>query len=68
MKLAVVVLCLLVGVYCKQTVILQAFDWNSLSNRTALYPQIQAQSSNAASAGITHVWFPPPSQSADQQG
>ena len=51
-----------------QLVVFQAFDWNALSDRPSLYPIIQSMAPSLGQSGITHVWFPPPSQSADQQG
>lgn len=56
------------GMQTKATVVFQSFDWNSLSDRGSLYPSISSLSSSLSQAGLTHVWFPPPSQSADQQG
>jgi hypothetical protein len=49
-------------------VIFQAFDWNSLSDRSTLYTKIQGMAPSLKSAGINAVWFPPPSQSIDPQG
>ncbi len=51
-----------------QWVIYQAFDWNAISNRGAVYTEIQSDASALASAGFNAVWFPPPSQSVDAQG
>jgi len=57
------------AVHAKATVLLQAFDWAAISgNKATLYSQIASKASAMASAGVTDVWFPPPSQSADAQG
>jgi hypothetical protein len=49
-------------------VIFQSFDWDSLSDRGALYNIINNMASDLSNAGIDAVWFPPPSQSIDKQG
>jgi len=47
---------------------LQAFDWDTLSNRANLYNTVNGQISAIKSAQFTAVWLPPPSVSADTQG
>jgi hypothetical protein len=49
-------------------VILQAFDWNALSNRGNLYSTISSQAGGYSSAGFNAIWFPPPSTSVDKEG
>jgi alpha-amylase len=49
-------------------IILQGFDWSSLSNRGQLYTKISSSASSIAAAKFDAVWFPPPSQSVDLQG
>jgi len=49
-------------------VIIQGFDWSSLSSRSSLYSKLASSASAISKAGINAVWFPPPSQSVDLQG
>jgi alpha-amylase len=48
--------------------LMQGFDWNSLSNRGTQYKNIGNAAKDLKSAGFKAVWFPPPSQSVDKQG
>uniref|UniRef100_A0A0D6QR87 Alpha-amylase n=1 Tax=Araucaria cunninghamii TaxID=56994 RepID=A0A0D6QR87_ARACU len=48
-------------------VMYQGFNWDSSKN-APWYPKLQAAADDIAAAGITDVWFPPPSQSAAEQG
>jgi len=50
------------------TVMFQAFNWDVLSNRGALWSNIQNMAPDLANSGFNGVWFPPPTQSADTQG
>mmetsp|Transcript_108196 Transcript_108196/g.316421 ORF Transcript_108196/g.316421 Transcript_108196/m.316421 type:complete len:454 (+) Transcript_108196:44-1405(+) len=47
---------------------LQAFDWPSLADREKLFRQLAPRAAEFADAGFSHVWTPPPSQSADPEG
>ena len=49
-------------------VMLQGFNWKMASDRRALYTQLAAEMAPLAAAGVKTVWFPPPSESADEQG
>ena len=49
-------------------VMLQAFDWNSLSNRPNHLNYLISQVDDWASAGITGAWLPQISDSVDKQG
>lgn len=49
-------------------VMVQGFDWESMSDRPRLYSELEKELPALASAGINVVWFPPPSSSADPQG
>ena len=47
----------------------QCFDWDLLSQpRSDFYNSLNTQIDDLKDAGIDGVWFPPPSQTADQQG
>mmetsp|Transcript_1180 Transcript_1180/g.2811 ORF Transcript_1180/g.2811 Transcript_1180/m.2811 type:complete len:402 (+) Transcript_1180:264-1469(+) len=49
---------------------LQGFDWESMREevRGKHYTMLAGQMKNLAAAGVSVVWFPPPSSSADEQG
>lgn len=52
-----------------RTVLLQAFDWTSSKTGDAgWWRRLRAMAGDLASAGITHAWLPPPSQSASPEG
>jgi alpha-amylase len=52
-----------------KAILLQGFHWNSSSyTRPDWYNMLSDRSADLAALGITHVWFPPPSDSAAQQG
>ncbi|CAI0558141.1 unnamed protein product [Linum tenue] len=46
----------------------QGFNWESSGKTGGWYNSLQTSISDLAAAGITHVWLPPPSQSASPQG
>ncbi|KAL8154011.1 hypothetical protein V2J09_011771 [Rumex salicifolius] len=50
------------------TVLFQGFNWESCNKKGGLYNSLITQVDALANAGITHIWLPPPSQSADPQG
>ncbi len=47
-------------------ILLQGFDWNSANGR--FYETLQNRASTIKDLGVTHVWFPPPSDSAAKEG
>ncbi|HSI58019.1 MAG TPA: alpha-amylase C-terminal beta-sheet domain-containing protein [Ideonella sp.] len=47
-------------------VLFQGFHWQSAA--TAWYPDLAAKAADLKALGITHVWFPPPSDSASAEG
>jgi alpha-amylase len=50
-------------------VMYQSFNWDVLSmQRSDFYKMTQDELPNLAGAGISGIWFPPPSQAADTQG
>lgn len=49
-------------------VLLQGFHWNSWSSSTGWYNTMAAKASDMKDLGVTHVWFPPPSDSAASEG
>ena len=47
----------------------QSFNWDVLSDaRSDFYNSLQNELGNLINAGINGIWFPPPSQTADNQG
>jgi len=65
------VLLWLLSVACvlsQNVIMLQAFDWDALSNRGSLYSNVSSQLASIKSAGFNAIWLPPPSVSADTQG
>lgn len=48
-------------------ILFQGFNWES-SNSGRWYNSLKSSVSDLSNAGITHVWLPPPSQSAAPQG
>ncbi|KAL3734828.1 hypothetical protein ACJRO7_024067 [Eucalyptus globulus] len=46
----------------------QGFNWESSEKEGGWYNSLKNLVPDLANAGITHVWLPPPSQSADQHG
>jgi len=52
------------------SVMIQGFDWEmmKMSERPKLYGTLASEMKHFAEAGITIAWFPPPSDSADEQG
>ncbi|HEX2570715.1 MAG TPA: glucan 1,4-alpha-maltotetraohydrolase domain-containing protein [Polyangia bacterium] len=50
-------------------ILLQGFHWNSWSySGPNWYVRLQNNAADIASLGFTHVWFPPPSNSAAREG
>jgi alpha-amylase len=50
-------------------ILLQGFHWNSSGYTSPnWYVRLQNNAADIASLGITHVWFPPPSNSAAREG
>ena len=47
-------------------ILFQGFDWNSANGR--YYETLQSRASTIKDLGVTHVWFPPPSDSAAREG
>ncbi|KAF3785259.1 hypothetical protein EJ110_NYTH28392 [Nymphaea thermarum] len=46
----------------------QAFNWESSKNSQGWYHVLKNSVPQIAEAGVTHVWLPPPSQSASPEG
>lgn len=51
-----------------QTLLFQGFNWESSNKQGGWYNLLLNQISDLASAGVTHVWLPPPSHSVAPQG
>ncbi len=50
-------------------ILMQGFHWNSWSySNPDWYAILKSQAADMHALGITHVWFPPPSDSLDDQG
>lgn len=51
-------------------ILLQGFHWESHQGGAgrSWYEEIQAQANTIRDAGFTHVWFPPPSDAASDEG
>lgn len=47
-------------------ILFQGFHWHSANG--SWYSNLQGKASNLKDLGITHVWFPPPSDAASQEG
>ncbi|KAI3688989.1 hypothetical protein L2E82_46935 [Cichorium intybus] len=50
------------------TLLFQGFNWDSCNKEGGLYNSLVDSIDDLAAAGITHIWLPPPSQSAAPQG
>lgn len=50
------------------TLLFQGFNWNSCNKQGGWYNSLINSVADLASAGVTHVWLPPPSQSVAPQG
>ncbi|KAH9742300.1 alpha-amylase isozyme 3A [Citrus sinensis] len=50
------------------TILFQGFNWESCNKKGGWYNFLKKRIPDIASAGITHVWLPPPSQSTAPQG
>nr|ABK24434.1 unknown [Picea sitchensis] len=50
------------------TLLLQGFNWESAKGSSSWYNVLKGIVEDAADAGITDVWFPPPSQSLAPEG
>ncbi|XP_058221064.1 alpha-amylase [Rhododendron vialii] len=50
------------------TLLFQGFNWESSNKQGGWYNSLLSSIPELASAGITHVWLPPPSQSVAPQG
>ncbi|PPS07999.1 hypothetical protein GOBAR_AA12633 [Gossypium barbadense] len=53
---------------CFSVFFFQGFNWESSNKAGGWYNFLQSSVSDIANAGVTHVWLPPPSQSAAPQG
>ncbi|XP_076949334.1 alpha-amylase-like [Bidens hawaiensis] len=50
------------------TLLFQGFNWESWKKEGGLYNSLVGSIDDLAAAGVTHVWLPPPSQSAAPEG
>ncbi|GJN33798.1 hypothetical protein PR202_gb22422 [Eleusine coracana subsp. coracana] len=68
--LLVVLLCLTVtsNVHGETQILFQGFNWESWNKQGGWYNMLKGQVNDIASAGVTHVWLPPPSHSVSPQG
>lgn len=49
-------------------ILFQGFNWESWKKEGGWYNFLKTKVDDIANAGVTHVWLPPPSQSAAEQG
>ncbi len=49
-------------------VMLQGFHWNSWNTGGGWYANLQGKAADMKDLGVTHVWFPPPSDAASNEG
>ncbi|MCK6684041.1 MAG: alpha-amylase [Thermoanaerobaculia bacterium] len=49
-------------------IVMQGFHWNSSAYSYTWYDKVSAKASDMKDLGITHVWFPPPSDAASAEG
>jgi alpha-amylase len=49
-------------------ILFQGFHWNSPNYSNGWYADLQSKAADLKAIGITHVWFPPPTDSADANG
>ena len=49
-----------------KAILLQGFDWNSANGNW--YVNLQSKASTIKELGVTHVWYPPPSDSTSREG
>ncbi|KAK9166398.1 hypothetical protein Scep_001589 [Stephania cephalantha] len=49
-------------------ILFQGFNWQSWNKEGGLYNFLKSSVPDLANAGITHVWLPPPSQAASNEG
>lgn len=54
--------------FSTSTVLFQGFNWESSNKQGGWYNSLLGVVPDIASAGVTHVWLPPPSQSVGPQG
>ncbi|MBA0792558.1 hypothetical protein Gohar_017049 [Gossypium harknessii] len=54
--------------FATPTLLFQGFNWESSNKAGGWYNFLQSSVSDISNASVTHVWLPPPSQSAAPQG
>ncbi|KAK4796542.1 hypothetical protein SAY86_028868 [Trapa natans] len=54
--------------FASAAILFQGFNWESCNKEGGWYNSLKSSVPHLAAAGITHVWLPPPSQSASPQG
>ncbi|KAM7490989.1 hypothetical protein LguiA_033910 [Lonicera macranthoides] len=59
---------LLIHAFAAPTLLFQGFNWASNKKEGGWYNSLMNSVSDIAAAGVTHVWLPPPSQSAAPEG
>ncbi|XP_022768775.1 alpha-amylase-like isoform X2 [Durio zibethinus] len=59
---------LVLSPFASSTLLFQGFNWESCNKTGGWYNFLQNSVSDIANAGVTHVWLPPPSQSAAREG
>ncbi|XP_006660697.1 alpha-amylase isozyme 3A [Oryza brachyantha] len=54
--------------HAQTQILFQGFNWDSWKKQGGWYNMLQGQVNDIASAGVTHVWLPPPTHSVSPQG
>lgn len=49
-------------------ILFQSFHWNSWRVAGGFYVQLESRAADLADLGVTHVWLPPPSDAASDEG
>jgi alpha-amylase len=49
-------------------ILFQGFHWRSANYNGTWYQDLRSRAADLANLGVTHVWFPPPSDSAAKEG
>nr|CAA39776.1 alpha-amylase [Oryza sativa Japonica Group] len=54
--------------HAQTQILFQGFNWDSWKKQGGWYNMLKDQVGDIASAGVTHVWLPPPTHSVSPQG
>ncbi|CAM8901525.1 unnamed protein product [Rhodiola kirilowii] len=68
LSILVLIFASLIPTFTSSQVLFQGFNWVSWKKEGGLYNSLKASAAELAASGITHVWLPPPSQAASDEG